>query len=174
MQQHSLQLAPGRLLLPQWQILRSNPHFWPACEWPWFQVGEKGFWLGGNHDPELSMVVRQPSRQRDLKRKGGSGAWRRVNNLVGTPQNRFCRWGQNPKEALESNRNAQKQLLMNRSSTLKSNRNESAQESFDHVYKSKQERLKTRIKCLETLKDNRHENAWTPQENLHKTALEIA
>ena len=67
-------------------------------------MGEKGFWLGGNHDPELSMVVRQPSRQRDLKRKGGSGAWRRVNNLVGTPQNRFCRWGQNPKEALESNR----------------------------------------------------------------------
>ena len=71
-------------------------------------------------------------------------------------------------------KNAQKQLLMNRSSTLKSNRNESAQESFDHVDKSKQERLKTRIKCLEMLKDNRHENAWTPQENLHKTTLEIA
>ena len=71
-------------------------------------------------------------------------------------------------------KNAQTQLLMNRSSTLKSNRNESALESFDHVDKSKQERLKTRIKCLETLKDNRHENAWTPQENLHKTALEIA
>ena len=63
---------------------------------------------------------------------------------------------------------------MNRSSTLKSNRNESAQESFDRVDKSKQERLKTRIKYLETLKDNRHGNAWTPQENLHKTALEIA
>ena len=71
-------------------------------------------------------------------------------------------------------KNAQKQLLMNRSSTLKSNRNESAQESFDRVDKSKQECLKTQIKCLETLKDNRHENAWTPQENLHKTALKIA
>lgn len=63
---------------------------------------------------------------------------------------------------------------MNRSSTLKSNRNESAQESFDRVDKSKQECLKTRIKYLETLKDNRHENAWTPQENLHESALEIA